>query len=238
MAYEMILKVDPALEKVHSEHRNLLNGSIELKTGALEAAKQAIYFVGIDIFNFEQELTNRLFTEVLPVKTSGVLIQPFLPMPRYRAWSPVSVFAKQRIEKTNKEVSGRKFSELDLNEEEEKEKKKAILRSEFKAIGEMVLGPMLRRCTLGEIIEFVRKEAPDLLQKRMFYHFWLVLHQKSPLVWEEIDAKHLLGGLKKLMPIQIKKTEILELKEILKVQEGFEIQNMIVRIQKGEEDAI
>lgn len=229
-AYEMILKIDRELSKVHNEHKNLLKESIELKTVALEAAKQALYFIGIDIFNFEQEITNKLFTEMPPTQTGGILIKPFLPLPRCRTWSPLSVFGKQRLEKNNKEVSNKNF--LDVASAEEEEMKKIVLRNEFKSIGEVVLEPLLKGNTLEEIITYIREDKPALLKQKKFYHFWLVLHQKSPLILEKIKEEHLFGGLKELIPINIKQIDVLELKDILKLEEGFEIQNMIIRIQE------
>ncbi len=82
------------------------------------------------------------------------------------------------------------------------------------------------------MIDFVEEQAPDLLNQKMFYHFWLVLHQKSPIIWEKVDEQHVLGGLKELMPSRVKGLEVLELKDILKVAKAFEVQNMIVRVRE------
>lgn len=229
-AYEMILKIDRELNKVHNEHKTLLKTSIELKMVALEAARQALYFIGIDVFNFEQELTNTLFSNVLPTSVAGVLIKPFLPLPRQRTWGALSVFTRQRIEKEHKEASSKNFSEA-ISEEEE-QKRTAALRKEFKQIGQVVLEELLKGSTLEEVIDFVEEQAPHLLNQKMFYHFWLVLHQKSPIIWEKVDEQHVLGGLKELMPSRVKGLEVLELKDILKVAKAFEVQNMIVRVRE------
>lgn len=91
-AYELIIKVDRELGQVNYEHRLLLKESIILKTRALESAQEALYYSGIDSFNFDQEITGRLFSSPLPLHASRMLIEPFMFLKRYKGWSPLAVF--------------------------------------------------------------------------------------------------------------------------------------------------
>ena len=96
-AYELIIKIDKELDKVHSEHRKLLKESISLKITALEAAQESLYFMGLESFNFKQEITNRLISTPLPLESSRQLIKPFIFLGAHTSWSPISVFEEQRI---------------------------------------------------------------------------------------------------------------------------------------------
>ena len=49
--YELILKIDYQLGEVHHIHSQLLTESIDLKNTALEAARESLYYTGIQSFN-------------------------------------------------------------------------------------------------------------------------------------------------------------------------------------------
>jgi len=73
-AYELIRKIHNELDEVHSEHRQLLKNSISLKTNALESAQESLYFIGVESFNFEEEITKRLVSIPLPLGASRYII--------------------------------------------------------------------------------------------------------------------------------------------------------------------
>ena len=64
-AYENILEVERHLSHVHGLHRELLQEGIDLGTSALAAAEESLYFTGVDSFNYEQEVTSRMFSSPL-----------------------------------------------------------------------------------------------------------------------------------------------------------------------------
>ena len=96
-AYIYILKISGELEKVHSEHSLLLQKSMELKTGALHAAKESLYYTGMNSFNFDQDIGSLLFSSPLPLEGLRGVLSPFLDMEHILAWSPLTVFAQQNI---------------------------------------------------------------------------------------------------------------------------------------------
>ena len=77
-AYELIIQIDKELGEVHYNHRLLFKESIILKTSALESAQESLYYVGIDSFNFNQEITSRVFSSPIPLSETRTLIEPFM----------------------------------------------------------------------------------------------------------------------------------------------------------------
>lgn len=74
-AYQLILEIAKHLEEVHAFHTTLLQKSIDLKNSALQAAQESLYYVGIDSFNFDQDITSRVISAPLPLEaTKGVLV--------------------------------------------------------------------------------------------------------------------------------------------------------------------
>jgi hypothetical protein len=89
---------------------------VVLKTSALQAAQEALYYVGIDSFNFNQEITSRLFSSPIPLNASRRLAEPFLQTERHDDWSPVTVFSQQRLESGERAEKSDEF--LEVSEEE------------------------------------------------------------------------------------------------------------------------
>ncbi|HZJ76803.1 MAG TPA: replicative DNA helicase, partial [Oscillospiraceae bacterium] len=108
-AYEYIVKIQKELGKVHRLHRNLLQKSIELKNTTLQSAREALYYIGIDSFNFKQEIVSGLFATPLPLQSSKTLIKPFLYPERSITWSPITVFDRQRITGRDEEDKADEF---------------------------------------------------------------------------------------------------------------------------------
>lgn len=73
-----------------------------LKTSALQAAQESLYYVGIDSFNFDQEITSRVFSSPLPLESTRRLIEPFLYLEKQESWYPLTVFSQQRLEALDK----------------------------------------------------------------------------------------------------------------------------------------
>lgn len=233
-AYELIIEIDKELGQVHYEHRMLLKESIILKTSALQAAEEALYYVGIDSFNFDQEIAARLFSSPLPLSSSRTLIEPFLYLERHKSWSPLTVFSKQRIEDKDKKEKTQDF--LSVSNKENMKLELKIQRQNFKAVADIILKALGegKELTLEEAVHYIKENGyEDILKHRSFYDFWIILHQKSPVIIEakEKNEELLFGEAFKLM---IKKGSIIKVEEIegiLEVTERFTIRNMKLRLE-------
>lgn len=187
-AYDSIIEVERRLDTVHAAHRSLLELGIELGTSALTAAEEALYFSGINSFNFEAELTSRFFASPLPVTASRRLIEPFMPMEQCTIWSPLAVFFPQRLERLERENTQEEFPQY-----AEQERNKAKLHNIQQHYGAIVsdLLSFLNDATetsLHEFVTYEQQQAATLLENRQFYIFWLLLHRKRTLY---LDAEHL-----------------------------------------------
>ena len=112
-AYENILEAERHLSHVHGLHRELLQEGIDLGTSALAAAEESLYFTGVDSFNYEQEVTSRMFSSPLPVKAARRLVEPFLELESSEVWSLLAIFMPQRLERMEREESPDIFPELE-----------------------------------------------------------------------------------------------------------------------------
>lgn len=232
--YELIVEIDRELDEVHYEHRLLLKDSIVLKTTALQSAQEALYYVGIDSFNFNQEITSRLFASPLPLSAARRLIEPFLYLERYKAWSPITVFSHQRIESGDKKEKSKDF--LELSEDEERKLEMSIQAENYKKITELLLIAMKenKEFTLKEFVDFIKENGQQrYLEHRVFYDFWIILHQKSPITIEayEKEEEFLLA---KALNLFVNRGSIIRVEEtdgILNVTERFTIKNMRLRLE-------
>jgi len=232
--YELIVEIDRELDEVHYEHRLLLKDSIVLKTTALQSAQEALYYVGIDSFNFNQEITSRLFASPLPLSASRRLIEPFLYLERYKAWSPITVFSQQRIESGDKQEKSKDF--LGISEDEERKVEISIQAENYKKITEVMLIAMngKKEITLKEFVDYLKEnEQQSYLEYRAFYDFWIILHQKSPIDIEayENEEELLLAKALSLFVNKGRTIWVEEIEDVLKVTERFTIKNMWLRLE-------
>lgn len=239
-AYELILQIDRELGEVHHIHTMLLKESIDLKTTALYAAQEALYYVGIDSFNFKQEITTALVSKPLPLVASKQLIEPFLTIEQCETWSPLVIFSEQRIESQDGVERTTDFD--DLSDEAIQELENAKVRKLFGDIIILVLKIMQGRdkITLKEVVEHMSDDESDWLKRRIFYQFWLVMHQRSPVTYEKTEERNesLFVDVLELIKNQYSSIEVEELQEIITVTERFSIQNMMLRLKVGEEDGL
>lgn len=231
-AYELIIEIDKELGQVHYEHRLLLKESIILKTSALQAAEEALYYVGIDSFNFDQEITGRLFSSPLPLSTSRTLIEPFLYLERHKEWSPLTVFSKQRIENGDKQEKTQEF--LDVSSKEDMKMELKLQRGNFKAVAEIIVKAMEQNeITISKTVEYIRENGHEsILEHRAFYDFWIIIHQKAPIIMEiaEKNEELLFGDAFKILIKKGNVIDVEELDDILEVTERFTIKNMKLRL--------
>ena len=234
-AYELIIKIDKELGDVHYNHRLLFKESIILKTSALQSAQESLYYVGIDSFNFNQEITSRVFSSPIPLGETKTLIEPFMYLERNKVWSPLTVFSQQRIENPDKEEKSQDFFAVSSEEEIKLDIK--IQSKNFKLIASTILEAMKEKMliTLEEVILYMKNNHnEDILNYRPFYDFWIILHQKSPIVIEkqEKEEEFLFGQAYNVILNKGKKLFVEEIEGIIHVTDRFEIRNMSFRLEE------
>lgn len=234
-AYELIIQIDKELGEVHYNHRLLFKDSIILKTSALQAAQESLYYVGIDSFNFNQEITSRVFSSPIPLGETRTLIEPFLYLEKSKVWSPLTVFSHQKIEKLDKEERINDFLAVTSDEEAKLDLK--LQSNNYKVIASIILMAMKaeNEITLERIVEYMKNNNyAEILNHRSFYDFFIILHQKSPVFMEvqEDQEEGIFGQVYKLLIKKGKKLYVEELDTILKVTERFEIKNMSFRLEE------
>ena len=232
-AYELIIKIDKELDKVHSEHRKLLKESISLKITALEAAQESLYFMGLESFNFKQEITNRLISTPLPLESSRQLIKPFIFLGAHTSWSPISVFEEQRIWGDKDEEKTCKFVEP-IDEEVLNEYKEITIQN-FRKIMEIILEILGDRneIELSEVMDYLKLNHEHVLKARTFYDFWIILHQVSPILIDKNEDNHtgLFKEATKLLIGKCKSIKVIESNNILEANNRFKIKNMIFKLK-------
>lgn len=234
-AYELVVKIDAELAEVHGQHGEMLKESIELKTSALQAAQESLYYAGIDSFNFQKEITEQLLSIPLPLTAARILAEPFLSLQQSEQWSPLTVFARQRLDRRS--GSGEIEEFLQPLDEEVQEQERKALRRQYRLLMELIMEAMgdQEKISLKEVTEYCRaSQREDILQHRTFYDFWILLHQRSPLV-VEIDAESrqetLLGEMMEILQARAKSLNVVEKEEVLNVTERYSIRDMQLRLE-------
>lgn len=185
-AYDSIMTVEQRLDTVHGKHRRLLELGIELGTSALAAAEEALYFSGIDAFNFDSDVANRFFATPLPLDASRRLIEPFLPVAHAAVWSPLDVFAPQRLERFEREGREEAFPDETLAEGDSAEARANLRRHYGRIVDDLLafLGDGTTT-TLEAFLSYEDEHCPDALEEKQFYIFWMILHRRQCVRFDE-----------------------------------------------------
>ncbi len=182
-AYEYILRIAGELEKVHGDHSGLLQKSMDLKNHALHSAKESLYYTGLSSFNFEQDVGGVVFGLPLPLESMRGIVSPFMGLAQKKMWSPLTLFAEQSTTGTG-EQGAREEGFLEAADEESG-LQFSLRRGEFFAeIMELIIQGLEKEpeIELRLFIESLRGYGcQDWLQRRSFYDFFLILHQRSPV---------------------------------------------------------
>lgn len=237
--YELVLRIERELEEVHYEHRMLLDRSLELKTTALTAVYDSLYYAGIESFNFDQEIVGRIFSSPLPVSSARSLVKPLLFLEKSSVWSPLSVFFNQRIEGGARKEEQHDF--YDLAEQEELDQDVKANQENFRDMARIVLESLDSEgeAELNQIVERVEhSEYKDILDNKSFYYFWIILHQRSPIELKKIDVdeEKLLGKAFELLGGVADTVHVSESEETIGWRGRFEIKNMKIKLE-GYRDA-
>lgn len=234
-AYSAVLTITNRLEEVHYEHSKLLEKSIELKNHTLKAAQESLYYTGIDAFNFDQDINARVIGTPLPLEAMKGILHPFLKLHQERSWSPLTLFSEQNIREDREEKVNYGFMEVG----EEKDNDYLIrLSNYYENVMKWLLAAYEEGYSeLSSVIEYLREREESLLHQRYFYDFWILLHQRSPIISRvvEMDAgeegqNHSLD--KALALLGSKVLVATERKEKIRVTNRYSIQNMDFHIQE------
>jgi hypothetical protein len=228
--YELVVRIDAELGQVHHQHSLLLRESIELKTTALQAAQESLYYAGIDSFNFQKEIGERLLSTPLPLAAARYLLEPFLFLQQETTWSPLSVFAAQRVE--GRHSPGKNEGFLEPLDEEQMAREQQILCQNYQYIAELVMESLAGgdRTTLNTVVQYCRENGCEkVLSSRNFYDFWILLHQRTPLLLTQSQPEALeglLGGVMEVFRTRAQRVVVLEKADVLKVTERYSIKDM------------
>lgn len=236
-AYEYILRISNELEKVHAEHTGLLQKSIELKNQALHSAKESLYYTGLNSFNFEQDIAAIIFGFPLPLESMKGIVAPFIGLEQFSDWSLLTLFSEQNTVGSDEHQSS-KESFLEANTESE-ETYFLLQRGAFFAEIMQVLIEQLNKQQEIELLHFIEQlhdsELSGWLDHRSFYDFWLILHQRSPIMKQSISQNDEgKTGLEEVFDLLGNRTLIIvEASGFIDIGTRYQIQNM--KLRWGEE---
>ncbi len=223
LALEMIVRIDNELAHVHYLHASLLKDSIELKTTAIEAAGESLYYAGITAFNFDQEIARKLTGAPLPFTSSKILAAPFLGVGRFSTWSLLTVFEPQMLDKpqNKREVD---FLEISGSRADDD----TVIRQQIYALLLREMMPFTKEDHTVELTELLAEADNPIFGTREFCDFWLIMHQLSPLelkAFEEIDD-HIFHQAFGEMENSYESIVVEELPGVVSVQENYSMRNM------------
>ncbi|MDI9480791.1 MAG: replicative DNA helicase [Syntrophomonadaceae bacterium] len=233
--YELVIRIDAELSQVHHQHGLLLRDSIEMKTTALQAAQESLYYAGIDSFNFQKEIGDRLLSTPLPLTAARQLLKPFLFLERKQTWSLLTVFAPQRLEGRRQAERNAEF--LELLDEQQVMQEHQKLRQNYQYIAELILDSIgeENQTTLQEVVQYCRAHGYEqVLESRHFYEFWILLHQRAPLELRQIESEELaglLGGVREVFSQRAAKVTVREKDPVLEVTDRYTIKDMELTLE-------
>lgn len=233
-SFEYLIKIQKELSKVHAQHRQLLEKSIELKNATLQTAYESLYYVGVESFNFNKEIVSNIFSAPLPLEATRRIVEPLLYLHRFEGWSPLAVFSSQRLERRGGEVRETIF--LDMAKENQVDIEIDILRKNFKYVMELCIKYIEDRnsITLMEFVDRLKEnDMHNILEDMTFYHFFIILHQKTPIIFtEEEDNELLLLDVIETLKTKYKSIEVLETNGVVQANERFSIKNMTIKLEE------
>lgn len=236
-AYRMLMRIDEALMFVHEQHKDLLTHSLRLKSEALEAAEQSLYSVGVEYFNFDQEIVSEIVSTPLPIEAMKGVLAPFLQVEQKKGWSLFSIFAPQSWSEEEQQAETARYEEI--LEEEQKEQYAKQIRQLYLAYMEELL-QFLNEQQEGELakwFEQLQVQNSPLLGQRSFYDFLMLCHQRAPLKQnrhvEDEQSLHLLDEAIKLLNNRALIVE--ERQEILQATTRYSVQNLYFKWEEEEQ---
>ncbi|WP_017729128.1 hypothetical protein [Halalkalibacterium ligniniphilum] len=237
--YGYVLKINQELEAVHYDHSRLLDETVTLKNTTLITAQESLYYTGIQSFNFDQDLVSRIVSGPLPLEALKGVLHPFLKVEENEQWSPLAILAEQNITEERDEKVEQGFTEV--NEEQAEDQYRKWLSQKYKELMKLFLEAYKaeKGGALSAFIDFLdEKDQSSIYAQRYFYDFWLILHQRSPIIRGRVDeqeGKTLLGDA--LVLTGDRTLTIKEGKGIIQKVQRYSIQEMILELE-GEVDEL
>jgi len=235
-SYQLIIKIEEELEAVHYEHARLLELTTELRTTALEAAQESLYYTGIQLFNFEQDIVSTILAKPLSPDVMKGVTHPFLKIEQNARWSPLTVFAEQNIVDERKEQTVYHFIEA-TDDTEQNEYRKWLSEKYAQLMEKFLLAYEADKAnSLKEWMDELERIEPSFIGKRYFYSFWLLIHQSSPLTYDTLETHDGETILKEaLSQIGNKQLIVEEQRDILRYNKKYSIQNMKIVLKEKNE---
>lgn len=237
--YDLVLTITTELESVHYEHSRLLEQTYDLKNTTLITAQESLYYTGIQAFNFDQDLISKIISTPLPLESMSGVLQPFLKVEENKIWSPLTILAEQNITEDREERVEQSFVEVD--KEETSSPYRDFIMKKYKELMQFFLQAYEknRGNTLSEFIDYLSDAEPDLYEQRYFYDFWLILHQRSPVINGSIndeDGKSILGEALSLLENKI--LTVREGKGLVTRSKRFSIQELEMLVEEEEDELL
>lgn len=180
--YNYILLINRELEKVHYEHSQLLNQTLNLKNTTLITAQESLYYTGMNSFNFDLDIVSFIVSTPFPMETMKGVLHPFLKVEENELWSPLTILEEQNIVEERKEKVEYHFYEV--VDENNLNPYKQWLTEKYKELMEHFLQAYEENNgnTLSQFMTYLeKKQIESLFHERYFYDFWIALHQRSPI---------------------------------------------------------
>lgn len=234
-AYSYILSITKELESVHNEHSKLLTESQVLINDTLMAAQQSLYYMGVEAFNFKQDIVLPIINKPLPLHTMQGVLHPFFKLPQAQMWSPLTILEAQSFRDERADLLEDRFLEVD--EESLDSEDQLLLKEHFSEYVDLLLDAVDDGLgSLGEIIEQLqRTERVSLLERRTFYHFWIYLHQRSPVQYDDKyaeDEEQTKTFYEAFKLLENKVLIVKETNETIQATKRYAIQNMTFTLTK------
>lgn len=232
-SYGLLIKIGNELEAVHYEHARLLELTADLRNTALATAQESLYYTGIQSFNFDKDIVSAILSKPLPPEAMKGIIHPFLKVEENRSWSLTTIFAEQNITEEQPDRDDGSF--IEAAEFESDHTYRIWLAGKYRDLMEQFMTAYDNGFgqSLKDFMVYLNKNSDPLLEKRYFYSFWLLMHQRAPVFEETSDHQNgqtLLGDVLNLLGP--KKMIITETPEILQYHPRYSIQNMLIKMEE------
>ncbi len=237
--YELILTITRELESVHYNHSRLLEQTFALKNTTLVTAQESLYYTGIQAFNFDQDVVSIIISTPLPLQAMTGVLHPLLKVEENQFWSPLTVLAEQNI---TEEREGRvEHGFVEAEDDNADDPYRIALMKKYKKLMQSFLEAYEanQASTLSKFMDYLDQTGHSpLFEQRYFYDFWLILHQRSPILNGEVneeEGKTLLG--EALALLGNRSLTVQEGKGIVSRVKRFSIQELIITLE-GEKNEL
>ena len=201
----------------------------------MATAQESLYYTGIQSFNFDKDIVSAILSKPLPPEAMKGMVHPFLKVEENRSWSLTTIFAEQNITEEQPDRDDGSF--VEAAEFENDHTYRIWLAGKYRDLMEKFMTAYDNGAgdSLKEFMIYLKKNNDPLLEKRYFYSFWLLMHQRAPIFEEESDhqkGQTLLGDVLNLLGK--KQLMITETSEILQYHPRYSIQNMLITVEEGQ----